>query len=57
MRRHILHRVKANSNVKVDLYINNEMLEASEDKKLISQVPLRDKMVGAVAAGTIYINT
>jgi len=49
--------VKANSNVKVDLYINNEMLEASEDKKLISQVPLRDKMVGAVGAGAIYINT
>jgi len=38
--------VKADSNVGVDLYINNERLEASEDKKLISQVPLRDKMVG-----------
>ncbi|XP_052214421.1 probable ubiquitin carboxyl-terminal hydrolase FAF-X [Dreissena polymorpha] len=45
VRRHILHRVKANSNVKVDLYVNGDLLEPGEDKKLISQVPLRDKML------------
>ena len=45
VRRHILHRVKASSNVKVDLYVNGEILDPSEDKRLISQIPLRDKMV------------
>ncbi|KAL4220567.1 putative ubiquitin carboxyl-terminal hydrolase FAF-X [Mactra antiquata] len=45
VRRHILHRVKANTNVKVDLYVNGEILEPGEDKRLISQVPLRDKML------------
>lgn len=45
VRRHILQRLKANANVKVDLYINGEQIDASEDKKLISQIPLRDKTV------------
>ncbi|XP_053404353.1 probable ubiquitin carboxyl-terminal hydrolase FAF-X isoform X2 [Mercenaria mercenaria] len=45
VRRHILHRVKANTNVKVDLYVNGEILEPGEDKRLISQIPLRDKML------------
>lgn len=40
-----MHRVKANTNVKVDLYVNGEILEPGEDKRLISQIPLRDKMV------------
>ena len=51
VRRHILHRVKASSNVKVDLYVNGEILDPSEDKRLISQIPLRDKMV----SDTYYI--
>ena len=50
VRRHILHRVKASSNVKVDLYVNGEILDPSEDKRLISQIPLRDKMVSLVNA-------
>jgi ubiquitin carboxyl-terminal hydrolase 9/24 len=37
--------VKANTNVKVDLYVNGEILEPGEDKRLISQIPLKDKMV------------
>ncbi|XP_052783474.1 probable ubiquitin carboxyl-terminal hydrolase FAF-X isoform X2 [Mya arenaria] len=53
VRRHILHRVKANSNVKVDLYINGDLLEPSEDKKLISQVPLRDKML--ISAKLVHV--
>ncbi|KAK7089931.1 ubiquitin carboxyl-terminal hydrolase 9X-like isoform X2 [Littorina saxatilis] len=44
VRRHILQRVKANSNFKVDLYANNEQLDPNDDKKLISMIPLRDKM-------------
>ena len=47
VRRHILHRVKANSSVKVDLYVNSELLEPAEDKRLISQIPLKDKMVSS----------
>ena len=47
LRRQILRRIKATgSNVKLDLYINGEMLEQSDDRKLLSQIPLRDKMVG-----------
>ncbi len=39
-------RVKANnSNLKVDLYVNGELLDQSDDRKLISQVPIRDKTV------------
>lgn len=46
VRRQILHRVKANNvNIKVDLYINGELLDPSEDKRLILQMQLRDKTV------------
>ena len=46
LRRQILQRVKANANnIKVDLYVNGEQIDSTEDKKLISQIPLRDKMV------------
>lgn len=53
VRRHILHRVKASSNVKVDLYVNGEILDPSEDKRLISQIPLRDKML--ITAKLVHI--
>lgn len=45
VRRRIQQRVKANANFKVDLYANNEQMDPNDDKKLISQIPLRDKMV------------
>ncbi|KAK3596917.1 hypothetical protein CHS0354_031696 [Potamilus streckersoni] len=45
VRRQILHRLKASSNIKVDLYVNAEILDPSEDRRLISQIPLRDKML------------
>lgn len=39
-------RVKANNvNMKVDLFVNGDLLEPADDKKLVSQLPLRDKMV------------
>ncbi|XP_059175144.1 probable ubiquitin carboxyl-terminal hydrolase FAF-X isoform X4 [Physella acuta] len=44
VRRHILQRVKAGPNIKVELYVNAEQIDPSEDKKLISQINLRDKM-------------
>ncbi|XP_066267004.1 ubiquitin carboxyl-terminal hydrolase 9X-like isoform X4 [Branchiostoma lanceolatum] len=44
LRRHILTRVKANNaNTKLDLYVNGELLDPADDRKLISQVQLRDK--------------
>lgn len=46
LRRQILRRIKANgSNVKLDLFLNGDLLEPTDDKKLLSQTPLRDKMV------------
>ncbi|XP_033356836.1 probable ubiquitin carboxyl-terminal hydrolase FAF-X isoform X1 [Bombus vosnesenskii] len=46
LRRQILRRIKANgSNVKLDLFLNGEPLESTDDRKLLSQTPLRDKML------------
>lgn len=46
LRRQILRRIKASgTNVKLDLFINGESLEQPDDRKLLSQIPLRDKMV------------
>lgn len=45
IRRQVLTQVKAGSNVKVDLYVNGEILDPNEDKRLISQIPLKEKMV------------
>ncbi|XP_012528213.1 probable ubiquitin carboxyl-terminal hydrolase FAF-X isoform X2 [Monomorium pharaonis] len=46
LRRQILRRIKASgTNVKLDLFINGESLEQSDDRKLLSQIPLRDKML------------
>ncbi|BFZ00611.1 hypothetical protein BsWGS_03650 [Bradybaena similaris] len=44
VRRQILLKVKAGPNIKVELYLGAEQIDSSEDKKLISQIPLRDKM-------------
>ncbi|XP_013401949.1 probable ubiquitin carboxyl-terminal hydrolase FAF-X isoform X1 [Lingula anatina] len=44
VRRQVLHRLKANSsNLKLDLYVNGEILDPTEDRRLVSQVPIRDK--------------
>ncbi|XP_049853945.1 probable ubiquitin carboxyl-terminal hydrolase FAF-X isoform X1 [Schistocerca gregaria] len=46
LRRQILRRIKASgTNVKLDLFINGELLDPADDRKLLSQIPLRDKML------------
>lgn len=46
LRRTILRKIKASgANIKLDLFINGESLEQTDDRKLLSQIPLRDKMV------------
>ena len=41
-----LFRVKGSLQAaRLDLYVNGEILSPSEDKRLISQVPLRDRTV------------
>ncbi|MPC49429.1 putative ubiquitin carboxyl-terminal hydrolase FAF-Y [Portunus trituberculatus] len=42
----VLHRLKSTApNVKVELYLNTDPIDPVEDKKIIAQMPLRDKMV------------
>lgn len=46
IRRQVLHRLKSTApNVKVELYLNTDPIDPVEDKKIIAQMPLRDKMV------------
>lgn len=46
LRRQVLRRIKASGvNVKLDLFVNGEILDPAEDHKLLSQVPLRNKAV------------
>ncbi|XP_054167467.1 probable ubiquitin carboxyl-terminal hydrolase FAF-X [Oppia nitens] len=45
IRQQILNKIKVNnSNMKVDLYMNGDLLDPI-DKKLVSQLPFKDKMV------------
>lgn len=39
--------------MKLDLFINGESLEQSDDRKLLSQIPLRDKMVSIKRGKTV----
>ncbi|XP_052826881.1 probable ubiquitin carboxyl-terminal hydrolase FAF-X, partial [Octopus bimaculoides] len=56
VRRQILNRVKvSSSSIKVDMYVNGELLDPSEDKKLISQIPLRDRT--AVSAKLVQVGS
>ncbi|XP_071799117.1 ubiquitin carboxyl-terminal hydrolase 9X-like isoform X1 [Asterias amurensis] len=44
VRRQILLRVKANTTTtRVDLYVNGELLDPTEDRRLVGKIPLRDK--------------
>lgn len=46
VRRQVLRRIKAaGSNVKLDLYNNGDLLDPGDDRRLLSQVPIRDKTV------------
>jgi hypothetical protein len=39
-------RVKANnSNIKVDLFVNGDLIDPNEDRKLVSQLGIQDKTV------------
>lgn len=46
LRRHVLRRIKAaGSNVKLDLYNNIDLLDPVDDRRLLFQIPIRDKTV------------
>ncbi|KAK7070589.1 putative ubiquitin carboxyl-terminal hydrolase FAF-X [Halocaridina rubra] len=46
IRRQVLHRLKSTApNVKVELYLNTDPIDPVDDKKIIANMPLRDKMV------------
>ncbi|XP_054272313.1 probable ubiquitin carboxyl-terminal hydrolase FAF-X isoform X2 [Macrosteles quadrilineatus] len=46
VRRQVLRRIKAaGSNVKLDLYNNGDLLDPGDDRRLLSQLPIRDKTV------------
>lgn len=44
-RRQILRRIKPGVHYKLELYVNGEPLEPTDDKKLLSHIPIRDKTV------------
>lgn len=41
--------------MKVELFINGEALDAADDKKLISQIPLRDKTVRVFIGWLLFL--
>ncbi|XP_046391897.1 probable ubiquitin carboxyl-terminal hydrolase FAF-X isoform X3 [Ischnura elegans] len=46
LRRLVMRRLKASpSSLKLDLFLNSEPLEATEDRKLLAQIPHRDKLI------------
>lgn len=46
LRRTVLRRVKAaGPNVKLELFVNGDLLDPADDRKMLSQIPLRDKAV------------
>lgn len=58
LRRQVLRRIKASgANLKLDLFINGELLDPADDRKLLSQIPLRDKMVSSLCTVQILIGT
>ncbi|KAL1497662.1 hypothetical protein ABEB36_008585 [Hypothenemus hampei] len=55
LRKAILRRLKPGVHCKLELFVNGEPLEPSEDRKLLSQIPLRDKMV--ISAKIVQMNS
>lgn len=46
LRRQVLRRLKASpTTVKLDLFLNGELLDTVDDRKLLAHIPLRDKVV------------
>lgn len=58
VRRHVLRRIKAaGSNVKLDLYNNGDLLDPGDDRRLLYQVPIRDKTVSSFILIIIMVQT
>lgn len=55
LRRTILRRIKPGVHCKLELFINGELLEATNDRRLLSQIPIGDKMV--ISAKIIQVNS
>lgn len=45
LRKYILRRIKPGIHCKLELFVNGEPLDPTDDRKLLSQIPIRDKMV------------
>lgn len=46
LRRAILRRIKASSaSVRLELFLNGDPLDTSDDRKTLAQIPVRDKIV------------
>lgn len=45
IRRAILRRIKPLVQYKLELFINGEALDTGDDRKLLSQIPIRDRTV------------
>lgn len=45
LRKYILRRIKPGIHCKLELFVNGEPLDPADDRKLLSQIPIRDKMV------------
>lgn len=47
LRKLIMRRVKPGIHCKLELFVNGELLDPADDRRLLSQIPLRDKMVNS----------
>jgi ubiquitin carboxyl-terminal hydrolase 9/24 len=53
LRRQVLRRIKASpTTVKLDLFLNGELLDPADDRKLLAHIPLRDKTVRSLKSPT-----
>ncbi|XP_022918953.1 ubiquitin carboxyl-terminal hydrolase 9X [Onthophagus taurus] len=55
LRRHILRRVKPGIHCKLELFVNGDPLDPADDRKLLWQIPLRDKTL--ISAKITQINS
>ncbi|CAH1960059.1 unnamed protein product [Acanthoscelides obtectus] len=55
LRKYISRRIKSGNHCKLELFINGEPLDPADDRKLLSQIPIRDKML--ISAKVIQVNS
>ncbi|KAH1013809.1 hypothetical protein HUJ04_002748 [Dendroctonus ponderosae] len=55
LRKTILRLIKPGLHCKLELYLNGELLEPTDDRKLLSQIPIRDKTI--ISAKVIQLNS